>query len=465
MEFVEYTIGQLAKSIHTGKTPPSQKEEYFKEEINWITPSDMDGRKSIDSTIRKVSKSALNDNYVFLHQKNTIVLGTKGDIGKVCIIDIPSASNDQTTGVFLNSDIILPELFYYWVKLNKGMLEFKANKAVIAILSNKHLRKIKVSFPQDITDQQKIVSNLNAIQFLINQKIKALDILEQLRRSFYFELIGDPILNNFNHSWEYLGDKDHFKFTSGLTPSRAVPRFYNGEIPWIKSANVKNDFIDSADEFISQLAIENTSARIFPVDSVLIAMYGQGKTKGSVGILKIDASCNQACAVIYPTTAVKPIILFSQLLYSYNYIRSLGRGANRDNLSLDLLKKIKILIPEEYIQLRFEIIFNLIKSIEVQFKEQLEIFNNLFDSYLYKSFDGEIKIKEEKYFEDLISSFSKEEIQEFDRIPILIDWIESNKFSSISNYDIAYKHLLSLLNDGVIEQVYSRGKVKLAMSK
>src|SRR6218665_658621 len=210
MEFVEYTIGELSKSIRTGKTPPSQKSEYFQQEINWITPSDMDGRKVINDTIRKVSKSALNDNYVFLHQKDTIIIGSKGDIGKVCIIDSPSASNDQTTGIVLNSELILPELFYYWVKLNKGLLDFKANKAIISILSNKHLRKIRVNFPKKIVDQQKIVSNLNSIQVVINQKIKSLEIIEQLRRSFFFEIVGDPISNIFNHKWKYLGDKDFF---------------------------------------------------------------------------------------------------------------------------------------------------------------------------------------------------------------------------------------------------------------
>lgn len=465
MEFIEYTIGELSKSIRTGKTPPSQKSEYFQEEINWITPSDMDGRKVINDTVRKVSKSALNDNYVFLHQKDTIVIGSKGDIGKVCIIDSPSASNDQTTGIVLNSELILPELFYYWVKLNKGLLDFKANKAIISILSNKHLRKIRVNFPKKIVDQQKIVSNLNSIQTVINQKIKSLEIIEQLRRSFFFEIVGDPISNNFNHKWKYLGNKDFFKLSSGVTPLRSFSRFYDGNIPWLKSADVKNNFITASGEFISELALEKTSAKVYPIDSILIAMYGQGKTKGSVGILKIEASCNQACGVIYPNDFVKPIVLFSQLLYSYDYIRSLGRGANRDNLSLNILKKIKILIPDDDVQNRYEKIFNLTKGIEDQFKKHLLLLQDLFDSYLLSSFEGRLGVKEEEYFEDLIQTLSKEELNQNNRISILIDWIENNKFSDSEKYDVAFKHLLSLLEKGTVEQKSIRGKIKLTESE
>ncbi|MCH5686701.1 restriction endonuclease subunit S [Niabella sp. W65] len=153
-----------------------------------------------------------------------------------------------------------------------------------------------------------------------------------------------------------------------MTPLRNFSRFYDGNIRWLKSADVKNDFITTSEEFISELALEKTSAKVYPIDSILIAMYGQGKTKGSVGILKIEASCNQACGVIYPNDFVKPIVLFSQLLYSYDYIRSLGRGANRDNLSLNILKKIKILIPDDEVQNRYEKIFTVTKDVEHQLK-------------------------------------------------------------------------------------------------
>lgn len=267
MEFVEYKIGQLAKSIHTGKTPPSQMKEYFKEEINWITPSDMDGRKTITNTIRKVSKSALNDKYVFLHQKNTIVIGTKGDIGKVCIVDFPSASNDQTTGVFLDSELILPELFYYWVKLNKGMLEFKANKAIISILSNKHLRKVKITFPKNITDQQKIVSELNQLQDVIDLKVKTIEIIETLKKNYFLEYFLE---NPLSEKWDYISidATNAVKSTKyGLTekPNSDIDGYpvvrmnnitYNGDIDL---TNLKYVTITKSEFESSQIKIEKYS--------------------------------------------------------------------------------------------------------------------------------------------------------------------------------------------------------------
>jgi len=465
MEFVEYTIGEITKSIRTGTTPTKTNKKFFDGEFLWVTPSDLKGQMVLEETEFTISKLAIDSKKAFLYNKDTVLVSTIGDIGKVSINQIPLASNQQITGIELKPEIILPEVFFYWVKLNKGLLQFKANKAIISILTNKHLKKIKISFPKKLTDQQRIVSNLNSIQLLINHRIRTIEILEQLRRSFFFEIVGDPISNNFNHKWKYLGDKDFFNLSSGVTPLRSFSRFYDGNIPWLKSADVKNNFIATSEEFISELALEKTSAKVYPIDSILIAMYGQGKTKGSVGILKIEASCNQACGVIYPNDFVKPIVLFSQLLYSYDYIRSLGRGANRDNLSLNILKKIKILIPDDDVQNRYEKIFTLTKGIEDQFKKHLLLLQDLFDSYLLSSFEGRLGVKEEEYFEDLIQTLSKEELNQNNRISILIDWIENNKFSDSEKYDVAFKYLLSLLEKGTVEQKSIRGKIKLTVSE
>lgn len=465
MEFVEYTIGVIAKSVRTGTTPTKTNKKFFDGEFLWVTPSDLKGQMFLKETEFTISKLAIDSKQAFLYNKDTVLISTIGDIGKVSINRIPLASNQQITGIELKPEIILPEVFFYWVKLNKGLLQFNANKAIISILTNKHLKKIKISFPRKIADQQRIVSNLNSLQLLINNRINAIEVLRQLRRSFFFEMIGDPISNNFNHDWKFLGNKDFFKLSSGVTPLRSFSRFYDGNIPWLKSADVKNNFITSSEEFISKLALEKTSSKVYPINSILIAMYGQGKTKGSVGILKIEASCNQACGVIYPNEWVKPIILFSQLLYSYDYIRSLGRGANRDNLSLNILQKLKILIPDNDVQNRYEKVFTVTKIIENLFNEHLLLLQDLFDSYLLSSFEGKLGIKDEEYFEDLIQTLSKEELSQNNRMSILIDWVENNKFSNSEKYDIAFKHLMLLLEEGKVEQKNNRGKIKLTISE
>lgn len=109
MEFVEYTIGELALEIKTGKTPPTSNLEYFDGEIPWIGPADLKGQKFIEDSERKISKIALEDNKAFLFQSGTVLVATIGGIGKTTIVKKPVASNQQITGILVNEDIILPE--------------------------------------------------------------------------------------------------------------------------------------------------------------------------------------------------------------------------------------------------------------------------------------------------------------------------------------------------------------------
>ena len=142
MEFIEYTIGELAFEVKTGKTPPTTNPEYFDGEIPWIGPSDLKGQKFAEDSERKVSAIALEQKKAFLYQSDTVLISTIGDIGKTAIVKKPVASNQQLTGILVNEEIILSELFYYWIQLNKRVLENKANKAIISMLNNKLLKRV-----------------------------------------------------------------------------------------------------------------------------------------------------------------------------------------------------------------------------------------------------------------------------------------------------------------------------------
>ncbi len=464
MEFIKRSVGELAITIRTGTTPTKSNEKFFDGDFFWVTPSDLKGQMILKESESKISKLALESNQASLFPEKTVLISTIGDIGKVTINEIPVASNQQITGITLKKELILPELFFYWVKLNKKLLQFKANKAVISILTNKHLRNIKVSYPRKITDQQQIVSNLNSIQFLINQKLRLLDLLTQFQRSSYFEIIGDPILNNQKHEWKFLGNDEYFYVTSGSTP-KFKSDILGDDIYWIKSGDINNNIITSSTEKFDASKVDKTNLKIHPQNSLLIALAGQGSTRGAVGLLGMNASCNQNCGVIYPNHHIRPLIIFSQFKYSYSYLRNIGKGEGRDIISLKDLKKLKILIPESEVQNRYETLWNAVESIIKNISQQLNCLRQVFESYLLSSLNGIISLSENEAFDDLINTFHVEQIKENNRLSILIDWIENNKFSDIDKYDVAFKHLLSLLEEGTVEQKSIRGKIRLMVSE
>ena len=124
-------------------------------------------------------------------------------------------------------------------------------------------------------------------------------------------------------------------------------------------------------------------------------MYGQGKTRGRVGVLGIEATTNQACAVLLPGKNISQDFLYEYLRLSYNQIRDLGRGGNQPNLNLSLVKNFKVFLPTENEQKEF---VRRVKGILKQ-KSKYERFigesNNLFSSLAQRAFRGELTTQKE----------------------------------------------------------------------
>jgi type I restriction enzyme S subunit len=133
---------------------------------------------------------------------------------------------------------------------------------------------------------------------------------------------------------------------SGGTPDRNRPEFWNdGEIPWLASGAVNQEFITEPTEFITQAALRNSSTRWVPEGALVMALAGQGKTKGMVAQMGMAATCNQSMAAIVPTKKLMPRFLFWWLTSNYQNIRNMAGGDLRDGLNLELIGDILCPIP------------------------------------------------------------------------------------------------------------------------
>lgn len=143
------------------------------------------------------------------------------------------------------------------------------------------------------------------------------------------------------------------KIYSGGTPSRSNPSYWDGDIPWIKTTQIQNGLItnDEVDEWITEDGLKNSSAKIVPKGTILMAMYGQGKTRGQVAILGIDAAINQACAAIQLKDGISRDFIYQQLLFHYNSIRGLSNTGGQQNLSAELLRETSLSLPSYHEQI------------------------------------------------------------------------------------------------------------------
>ena len=207
----------------------------------------------------------------------------------------------------------------------------------------KLLKELNVPLPPKST-QLTIVSELDKINELIRLKKEQLKDYDNLAQSIFYEMFGDPVENE--KGWEVKKLGEVCNVGTGSTPNRKNKEYYeHGVYPWVKSTEVCNLPIYSVEEFITEEALHNTNCNLYPIDSILMAMYGQGKTRGQVGLLKIEACTNQAVAAIVPSKQMESMFLYKHLMLMYEHIRDMARGGNQANLNLAIVKSIQTILP------------------------------------------------------------------------------------------------------------------------
>ena len=145
--------------------------------------------------------------------------------------------------------------------------------------------------------------------------------------------------------WKRVPVGEIAQITSGGTPDRAQPSFWGGDIPWVTTGEIQFNTITDTAEKITAAGLKNSAAKIFPAGTLLMAMYGQGKTRGQVAKLGISATTNQACAAILLKNGHDPEFYFQTLASQYEEIRELGNTGTQKNLNGGLIKEIVVPFP------------------------------------------------------------------------------------------------------------------------
>jgi type I restriction enzyme S subunit len=196
-------------------------------------------------------------------------------------------------------------------------------------------------------------------------------------------------------SWKVESLGTHHNVGSGGTPSRSNNAYWNeGTIPWVKTTEVNYGVILETGEFITPEGLRNSAAKILPIGTLLMAMYGQGVTRAKVAILGIQAACNQACATINPKdSTIDPHYLFHFLTYRYEDIRRLAHGGQQQNLNLDIVRALFVSAPSSLDE-QHEIV-EILDSINLKIdlhKRKRAVFKDLFNLLLHELMKGEIRV-------------------------------------------------------------------------
>ncbi|WP_434574985.1 restriction endonuclease subunit S [Riemerella anatipestifer] len=314
--------------------------------------------------------------------------GNVGRVGKFPKKLLPAYINQRVCRVMPKNDSLdVNYLFHY---LNSSIFENEAinNSAGAAQLnlSSKWLANHEIPLPP-LEEQQAIAEKLDQAQKIIDLNEAEVARYDKLAQALFIDMFGDPVQNPKGWEMKKLGEV--CDVSSGSTPSRSVSEYWdNGTIPWIKTGEVKGNVIYETEEKITEMALKETSCKLYSKGSLLIAMYGQGKTRGNVAVMGIDATTNQACAVLSKNINLDVQYLLQLLKLNYEDLRNLGRGGNQPNLNVGLIKNYQIIYPPITLQNEFAKRIEQIEILKNQAQQELEQSKNLFQSLLQESFKG-----------------------------------------------------------------------------
>lgn len=315
---------------------------------------------------RFISQEKYDDMKIYTVEAGDILVTMMGTSGK-CQVVPENASlgiiDSHLLKLRVNSKI-QPELFRLLVdeaQEIKNQISKQGKGSIMHGLNSSIVKELEFPLPS-LEEQTQILSFLNHeivnIDTLIAKQEKLIELLKEKRQAVISHVVTkglNPDVSMKDSGVEWLGEvPEHWgisslgyyaKLNTGATPDRSNISYWNGDIPWVKTGEVRYDTIYETEESISMLAVKDTAVKISPSGTLLMAMYGQGVTRGRVAILGIPATYNQACVAIEANNLINNEYLKMFFIAAYHAIRDGGNETSQMNLNADIVSKFKVTIP------------------------------------------------------------------------------------------------------------------------
>ena len=334
-------LGEVC-TIVSGSTPKTSVTSYWDGNIKWITPAELnEDTFYIMDSVRHITEEGKEKTGLSYLPTGTVILSSRAPIGKTAIAACEMCCNQGFKNLIC-SDAIYNEYLYFFLKSKTDYLNSLGRGATFKEISKSIVEDIEIPLPE-VNQQKEIAEKFKKLEQLISLRKQQLAKLDELVKARFVEMFG--VVHN-SVLYPYVPVKSFTSVVSGGTPNRNVSEFWNnGSIRWVKTTELQNNVICNTDEKITQAGLDNSSAKIIPPNTVLIAMYGQGKTRGMTGYTSIECATNQACACILPCEQFNQNYLWRYMILSYDKLRDMAKGGNQPNLNIGIIKNFPVLKP------------------------------------------------------------------------------------------------------------------------
>lgn len=350
--WVEVSLPHVSELVGGG-TPERSNGGFFGGGIPWITPSDvtkLDGLW-IHSTQESLTEDGLKHSPAKVVPAGSVLMATRVAVGKAAIAGVDLATNQDFTSLVIDPALVTSEYLARAIESRAGFLESRSQGSTIKGIPRSAVARFKLPLPT-LPEQQRIVDVLRQADSLGKLRIQFDELVLRLKSQLFVEMFGDPNPKH-NKAWPVIKLGSAVTVATGGTPPREQIDSYGGKVAWAKSTDLTDAAITSTEEGLTESGIQRSNAKVYPKNTILLAMYGQGQTRGRTAKLLIEAACNQACAALLPSDDLLPDYLWMWLQLSYENVRSLGRGGQQENLNLDIVRNLSLPKPPVPLQQEF----------------------------------------------------------------------------------------------------------------
>ena len=279
---------------------------------------------------------------------------------------------------------VLPDYVVRFLKSKPGLdqIAFRSIGTVRNNLKFKALCQMTIKLPS-LGEQQSRLSNLRSIQNQIDRANRQLAALDSLVKSRFVEMFGRLDANP--KEFKVVSFSDLGSWTSGGTPSRKNPDYFEGDIDWYSAGELDSLYLKNSKEKITALAIEESSAKLFAAGSLLVGMYDTAALK--LGIATKQCSSNQACANLEPNEAVNLVWLYFAIVQLKPMLLSERSGCRQKNLSLRKIKSFELPLPPLPLQQEFADFVAQVDKSRFIAQQQIEKLQMLYDSLAQEYFE------------------------------------------------------------------------------
>ena len=391
--------------ISSGGTPSRRQAAFYGGDILWSTIADMERSDGVVvDTKEKITPEGLASIGNRIFAKNTLLLAMYGSVGKVAIAGKEMATNQAILGITpKNEDEIYIPYLKYWLMVNKRMIVNKARGGILKNLSAKIVKNLKIDLP--LYDEQiKIANLLTQVETLIAKREKSIELLDELLKSTFLDMFGDPVLNTME--WEKVPLSQLGEINRGISKHRPrnAPELLGGKYPLIQTGDVSNAdlYVEEFTQTYSDIGL--AQSKLWKKDTLCITIAANiAKT----AILKFDA-CFPDSIVGMEIDEEETNLFYVHFLFKFfqKLLEKNAPQAAQKNINLQILRSLKVPKPEKDLQDKFATIVQQVENTKEKYQDSLDELNELFGSLSQRAFWGELELGDTVW---LLNSIEKEE--------------------------------------------------------